>query len=76
MEHEANVVVEVIGEGIADIGSGEKSDLPHSGIVPILLYKLCGKPSRMRVKRRRIAFLSGKGLPKKVQFAKRQASAE
>ena len=73
MEPETNVVIEVIGEGIADIGSGQKSDLPDSGIVPILLHKLCGKPSRMRIKRKPIAFLSGKGLAKKVQFAKRQA---
>jgi hypothetical protein len=73
MGHETNVVIEVIGEGIADIGSEQKSDLPDSGIVPILLHKLCGKPSRMRIKRRPIAFLSGKGLAKKVQFSKRQA---
>jgi len=73
MEHETNIVIEVMGEGVADIGSEQKSDLPDSGIVPILLHKLCGKPSRMRIKRKPIAFLSGKGLAKKVQFAKRQA---
>ena len=73
MVHETNVVIEVIGEGIADIGLEQKLDLPDSGIVPILLHKLCGKPSRMRIKRKAIAFLSGKGLAKKVQFAKRQA---
>ena len=73
MKHETNVVIEVIGEGIADIGSEKNSDLPDSGIVPILLHKLCGKPSRMRIKRKPIAFLSGKGIAKKVQFAKRQA---
>jgi hypothetical protein len=73
MEHEANVVIEVIGEGIADIGSEQKSDLPDSGIVPILLHKLCGRASRMRIKRKPFALLSGKGLAKKVQFAKRQA---
>ena len=69
-----HVIIEVIGEGIADIGSGEKSDLPDSGVVPILVHKLCGKPARMRVKRRPFAFLVGKKLPQKVQFAKRQAS--
>jgi hypothetical protein len=73
MEHETNLVIEVIGEGIADIGSEQKSGLPDSGIVPILLHKLCGKPRRMRIKRKPIAFLSGKGLAKKAQFAKRQA---
>ena len=74
MGNEANIVIEVIGEGVADIGVGEKSDLPDSGIVPILLHKFCGKPANMRVKRRSFAFLVGKGLSKKVQFAKRQAS--
>ena len=73
MALETNVVVEVMGEGVADIGSEQKSDLPDSGIVPILLHKLCGKPSRMRIKHKPVAFLSGKGLAKKVQFAKRQA---
>ena len=73
MALETNVVIEVMGEGVADIGSEQKSDLPDSGIVPILLHKLCGKPSRMRIKRKPVAFLSGKGLAKKVQFAKRQA---
>ncbi len=73
MGNEANIVIEVIGEGIADIGSGEKSDLPDSGIVPIMLNNLCGKPASMRIKQWQFAFLVGKGLPKKVQFAKRQA---
>ena len=36
MALETNVVIEVIGEGIADIGSEQKSDLPDSGIVPII----------------------------------------
>jgi hypothetical protein len=73
MTNEAIVVIEVIGEGVADIGSDEESDLPDSGIVPILLHKWCGKPPRMRVKRKRFAHLQGKKLPQKVQFAKRQA---
>jgi hypothetical protein len=73
MEAEEHVVIEVIGEGVADVGSEKKSDLPTAGIVPILLHKLCGKPNRMRIKRRRFAFLIQKGLAKKVQFAKRQA---
>jgi hypothetical protein len=73
MGSEANIVIEVLGEGVADIGSGENSDLPDSGIVPILLHKLCGKPALMRVKRGRFAHLQGKKLPQKVQFAKRQA---
>ncbi len=73
MSPEADVVIEIIGEGKTDVGQSAKTERPASGVVPILLYMLCGKPHRMLVKRRSTLFLQGKGLWQKVRFAKRQA---
>jgi hypothetical protein len=71
---EADVVVEVFGEGKADIGPGEGPRRPTKGVVPILLHSLCGKPANMVVKCRQTQFLvRKKRLHQKVQFAKRQA---
>jgi len=70
---EADVVVEVFGEGKTDIGPGEGPRRPTKGVVPILLDRLCGEPASLRVKCRPFQFLQGKGLPQKVHFAKRQA---
>jgi hypothetical protein len=67
------VVIEVIGEGKADVGNRADVQPPTTGIVPILTHKLCGKPNRMRVKTKVLFSLQGKGLPEKVKFAKRQA---
>ena len=68
MDGDGNLIIEVVGEGKADIGRR-----PTEGVVPILTRKLCGKPQRMLVKRRAYAMLQGKGRWRKVQFAKRQA---
>jgi hypothetical protein len=70
---EVDVVVEVFGEGKADIGSDPRPRRPTTGVLSILLHSLCGKPGRMFVKCKATQFLVGKGLAKKVQFAKRQA---
>jgi hypothetical protein len=75
-DDEALVVVEVVGEGVVDIGPitrDPQAETPDRGVVPILLHRLCGEPETLRVKRRRIAFLQGKNLAAKVRFARRQA---
>ncbi len=70
-----SVIVEIIGEGKTDFGPHASVGPPQKGVLPILVHKLCGKPQQMLVKRRSFAMLEGrgKGLAKKVQFAKRQA---
>ena len=73
MSPESDVVIEVFGEGRTDVGSGAEAARPTSGVVPILLHRMCDRPAQMLVKRKPTQFLQGKGLPKKVQFAKRQA---
>jgi hypothetical protein len=76
---QASVVIEVIGEGRADIGATTLGERPHQpappdeGVVPILLQKLCGKPAAMRIRRRAFSALQGKTRAQKVQFSKRQA---
>jgi len=70
---EQSVLVEVVGEGKTDVGRSARAERPVSGVVPILLHTLCGKPQRLLVKRRSTLFLQGKGLWQKVRFAKRQA---
>lgn len=67
------VVLEIIGEGRTEFGDDPEVGPPEKGVLPILVHKLCGKPPQMLVKRRSFAVLEGKGLAKKVQFAKRQA---
>ncbi len=68
------VVFEVFGEGKTDVG-GESSisRLPDEGVVPILVHRICGMPSVMRVKTKTYAHLQGKGLWQKVRFSNRQA---
>lgn len=73
MSPDDTVVIEVFGEGKADVGNKPDVQPPTTGIIPILTHKLCGKPDRMRVKKKVFASLEGKGLAKKVEFAKRQA---
>ncbi|MGD0897190.1 MAG: hypothetical protein ABR915_05095 [Thermoguttaceae bacterium] len=70
---EAAVVVEVFGEGKADIGADPNPRRPTAGIVPILLDRLCGRPGRMLVKCMPIPYLQRKRLHQKVQVAKQQA---
>jgi hypothetical protein len=71
------VVVEVFGEGKADVGHEPQPQPPRRGVVPILVHALCGNPPAMLVKRYAVPFLqqkgSGKGLWQKVRFARRQA---
>jgi hypothetical protein len=74
-----NVVIEVIGEGKTDVGALKtagriEAEQPTSGIVPVLLHNLCGRPTEMRVIRRSFADLQRKGgLDRKVLYAKVQA---
>jgi hypothetical protein len=71
---EPKAVIEVVGEGKIDRGSGsDQSESPTTGVVPILVHSLCDRPESMRVRRRPLPFLQGKGLWQKVRFAKRQA---
>jgi hypothetical protein len=67
-------VLEIVGEGKTDLGVVAPPSPPNEGVVPILVHTLCDRPQKMLVKRRPFASLQGKGLAKKVQFAKRQAS--
>jgi hypothetical protein len=72
---EGSVVIEVYGEGKTDVGDDPSPQVPTTGVVPILLHTLCGRPANMLVKRYGPLFLQRKGtLPQKVQFAKRQAT--
>jgi hypothetical protein len=69
-------VIEIIGEGKADSGPAARSapiESPDRGVVPILVHRLCESPASMKVKRRPVAFLQGKGVWQKVRYAKRQA---
>jgi len=70
---EADVVIYFFGEGKTDIDDKAESDRPSTGVLPILVHTLCGEPDRMRVRRRRVAHLHGKGLWQKVRFARWQA---
>ena len=70
---EPNMVVEVCGEGKTDIGHSSDAGPPTAGVVPILMYRLCGKPKGMLVKSRRLMHLEGRTLRKKVWLAKHQA---
>jgi hypothetical protein len=72
--HDAAIVIEIFGEGKTDMGTGTGMLPPNKGVLPILVHRLCGRPSQMVVKRRAYAFLQGKGLSQKVRFAKRQAN--
>jgi hypothetical protein len=67
------VVIEFFGEGKTDVGTGTQATPPTTGVVPILVHQLCGRPTTMLTKRRSFAFLQGKNLAQKVRFAKRQA---
>jgi hypothetical protein len=67
-------VIEIVGEGRTDSGrGGHQPDAPTTGVVPVLVHRLCDRPVSMRIRRRPLPFLQGKGLWQKVRFAKRQA---
>ncbi len=71
-EHEA--VIEIVGEGKTDHGrGGDQPKPPTTGVLPILVHRLCERPESMRVRKRPLQFLQGKSLWQKVKFAKRQA---
>lgn len=74
MNPQGSVILEFFGEGKTDVGAETKPAPPKSGVVPILVHRLCNRPPQMLVKRRGTPFLQGKGLWQKVRFAKRQAS--
>ncbi len=68
------IVIEVFGEGSTDVGA--MTHLPScadSGIVPILLRRLCGEPQHLRVRRMSYMFLREKHRWQKVRGAKRNA---
>ncbi|MFN0053985.1 MAG: hypothetical protein ACKV0T_17540 [Planctomycetales bacterium] len=68
------VTLEIIGEGVTDVGPRNASaDRMSEGVVVILVHRLCGSPGQMRVKRNHFPYLHGKKLWQKVKFAKRQA---
>lgn len=73
MNVETHVAIHFFSEGKTDLGEGVELDTATTGVVPILVRTLCGKPDGMRVRRRRYAHLEGKGLWQKVRFAKWQA---
>lgn len=73
MTSDGSIVIEFFGEGKTDLGVGARPTPPTSGVVPILVHRLCDCPSQMLAKRRPFAFLQGKTLAQKVRFAKRQA---
>ena len=64
--------VEFIGEGTTDIGKDEPNG-EISGVVPILVHKLCGNPSSMCVVRKPYPFLEKGGLYRKAKLAKMRA---
>ncbi len=77
MSREQHLVIEVFGEGTTDIGRNGQAQRPTSGVVPILLHRLCGKPETMLVRRHGIPFLqhkaSGRGWKNKAEAARKIA---
>jgi len=77
VSREQDVVIEVFGEGKADVGGDPQPRRPEKGVVPILLDRLCGKPKTMVVKPQRYPFLerqvSGSGWRRKAESARKQA---
>jgi hypothetical protein len=71
---DGRVVLEIFGEGKTDIGEESGPESPSTGVLPILVHALCGKPQRMLVKRKRYEHLEKGDLQRKVRFAKQQAT--
>jgi hypothetical protein len=64
---ELGPVIEIVGEGKTDRGRGDDQPAPPTdGVVPIFVHRLCNRPKTMRVRRRPLPFLQGKGLWQKV----------
>jgi hypothetical protein len=78
VQNNKEIIIELYADGKTEIGDlkEEKVELPESGVLPRFLHKLCGSPTSMRIKCFGQAFLQkpgiGKGLQKKVQYARRQ----
>lgn len=71
---QTDIIIEVVGEGKTDVGKPtQQAERPTEGVVPVLVFALCDRPATMRVKRKPMVHLEGKGLWQKVRFAKRQA---
>ena len=66
MTPDGRVVLEVFGEGKTDIGEGSDPDQPTSGVLPILVHALCGRPPGMLVKRKPYAQLQRGGLQRNI----------
>ena len=76
MSRRESVVIEVFGEGKTDVRHDPEAKSPTKGVVPILLYALCDKPTHLLVRCFGTPFMMSKGpLRRKVRFAKRQAKA-
>ncbi len=57
------IVITVVGEGKTDLGVPENKLADFAtGVVPILVNKLCNQPANMKVFRQRFASLQGGGL--------------
>ena len=68
------IVIEIIGEGVTDLGEGDdRPSRPDTGVLPIFIHMLCERSDSLRVRRKRFAFLQGKGLEGKLKFNIRQA---
>lgn len=68
--NENQVVVFVVGEGKTDLGVVCPAPTrPDTGVAPVLLAKLCGNPSNLRVVSQKIPTLyQGSGFARKVKF--------
>ena len=80
MKSNANRIIEIIGEGVTDVGLEQKpssakvfAEKPTQGVLPILVHKICNKSENMRVIRKRVAHLRGKKPAEKVEFERFQA---
>jgi Domain of unknown function (DUF4276) len=69
------IVIEIIGEGKTDVSPTEDviPQRPTSGVVPVLVHRLCDSSDSLRVKRRPFRYLQGKGLWQKAKFVKQNA---
>ena len=71
------LVIEIVGEGQTDIGPTSREvvpvEEPTTGVLTILVHRLCGSPASMRVKKRKYSFLQRGSNDRKVAFQKRQA---
>ena len=72
------VYIKFIGDGSADIGPMDASEVfPTLGVIPNLVFTLCGRPDSMRVRRVKPAFHQSKGgRQKKILLARLRARYE